>query len=180
MKYFRKITGARIYLSPMNPEDAPLYVKWLNDFSTTDGIGFSDRLTTLEGEKKWIAENAGNYQFAIVRLEDDELLGNCGIQSIDFKNRCAEIGLFIGEEENRNKGYGSEVLELLLEYGFDCLNLNNIMLSVFSFNERAIHTYKKAGFQEIGRRRQTYFVNGAYHDRIYMDILSEEYRIKRR
>lgn len=175
MKYFKKLEGRQIYLSPMSIEDAPLYTRWFNDFTTTDGIGASDRLTTLEGEKKWIQENAGRYEFAIVRQEDDVLIGNCGIENPDFKNRCAEVGLFIGDEENRNRGYGSEVLELLLGYGFRYLNLNNIMLCVYSFNERAIHTYKKVGFREIGRRRQAYFVNGEYHDRIYMDILSEEY-----
>lgn len=61
----------------------------------------------------------------------------------------------IGEEENRNKGYGTETLKLLISYGFDYLNLNNIMLSVYSFNGNAISCYKKVGFKEIGRRRET-------------------------
>ena len=78
-----------------------------------------------------------------MRLEDDKLIGNCSIHEIDQLRQCAEVGLFIGDEENRNKGYGKEVLNLLLNYGFDYLNLNNIMLKVFSFNERAINCYKK-------------------------------------
>ncbi|BCN32144.1 GNAT family N-acetyltransferase [Anaeromicropila herbilytica] len=176
MKYFKKLVGEHIYLSPMNVEDAATYVKWLNDFSVTDGIGSSFRVADLESEKKWILDNAGNYQFAIVRLEDDKLLGNCGINSIDHLRQCAEVGLFIGEEENRNKGYGTEVLDLLLDYGFHYLNLNNIMLKVFSFNERAISCYKKVGFKEIGRRRKAYYLNGEFHDDVFMDMLKEEYK----
>jgi RimJ/RimL family protein N-acetyltransferase len=48
------------------------------------------------------------------------------------------------------------------------------MLKVFSFNERAINCYKKVGFKEIGRRRQSYYLKGQFHDEVYMDILKCE------
>ena len=175
MKYFKKLVGKQVYLSPMNVEDIETYVKWLNDFSVTDGIGTSDKITTVAGEKEWISKSENQYQLAIVRLEDDMLIGNCGFHEIDHLRQCAEVGLFIGEEEDRNKGYGQEVLDLLLDYGFNCLNFNNIMLKVFSFNERAINCYKRAGFKEIGRRRQSHYLKGKFHDNVFMDILKEEY-----
>jgi RimJ/RimL family protein N-acetyltransferase len=174
MKYFKKLVGKRVYLSPMNVQDAETYVKWLNDFTITDGIGSSCVITSLESEKAWLIHNSNQYQFAIVSLEDDKLIGNCGILGIEQLRQCAEVGLFIGDEENRNKGYGEEALNLLLDYGFDYLNLNNIMLKVFSFNERAIRCYKKVGFQEIGRRRQSYYLKGRFYDDVYMDILKGE------
>lgn len=175
MRYYKKLIGKRIYLSPMNVEDAEIYVKWLNDFSVTDGIGTSSNVITLSSEKEWILKPSNQYQLAIVRLEDDKLIGNCGIHGVDQTRQCADVGLFIGEEENRNKGYGQEVLNLLLDYGFNYLNLNNIMLKVFSFNEGAINCYKKVGFKEIGRRRQAYYLKGKFHDEVFMDILREEY-----
>ncbi len=178
MKYFKKLVGDRVYLSPMNVEDVETYVKWLNDFNVTDGIGSSYRITSFESEREWIIKNSSQYQFAIVDLVNDKLLGNCGIQGIDQLRQCAEVGLFIGDEENRNKGYGTEVLNLLLGYCFNYLNLNNVMLKVFSFNERAISCYKKAGFKEIGRRRQSYYLKGKFHDEVYMDILRDEYLTK--
>ncbi len=174
MKYFKKLIGKRVYLSPMNVDDAEIYVKWLNDFNVTDDVGSSCRITSLESEKEWLKHNSNQYQFAIVRLEDDLLIGNCGIQGIDQLRQCAEVGLFIGDEENRSKGYGEEVLNLLLDYSFDYLNLNNVMLKVFSFNERAITCYKKVGFKEIGRRRQSYYLKGKFYDDVYMDILKSE------
>ena len=79
MKYFKKLVGERVYLSPMNIDDAETYVKWFNDFNVTDGLGSSCRLTSLESEKEWLRQNSGQYQFAIVKLEDDILIGNCGI-----------------------------------------------------------------------------------------------------
>lgn len=177
MKYFKKLVGERIYLSPVSMEDAEKYVEWFNDFKMTDGIGSSSRMMNIESEKKFIQDSLENnhYNFAIVDLESDELLGNCGIQNISQLHRIAEVGIFIGEEHNRNKGYGAEVLNLLLDYGFNYLNMNNIMLNVKSFNERAIACYKKAGFKECGRRRESYFLNGKYYDDIQMDILAREF-----
>lgn len=177
MKYIKKLVGTTIYLSPMSVEDAQQYTIWMNDFKVTDGLGTSTMLLGLEQEKEWIRKNQSEHQFAIVRLEDDKLLGNCGLQEIFHIRQCAEVGLFIGDEEHRNQGYGSQALQLLLEYGFDYLNLHNIMLKVFSFNQRAIRCYEKVGFYEIGRRREAYYLKGMFHDEVYMDILKSEYKV---
>ena len=140
MKYFKKIEGEKVYLSPMNLEDIEKYVKWMNDFSTTDGLGSSSKVTTFESERAWLINNMDKkeQQFAIVLKETDKLIGNCGFVDINHLHQRGEVGLFIGEEENRSKGYGTEALSLLVEYGFNYLNLKNIMLKVFSFNKRAI------------------------------------------
>ena len=175
--YYKKIEGERVYLSPMCVDDAPKYVKWMNDFKVTDGLNGSKNLITLESEREWIEKNNkdGNFQFAIVKQENDELIGNCSLHNLDFINQRATVGIFIGDKENRGKGYGSEVLELLLSYGFNHLNLNNIMLAVYSFNNPAIACYKKVGFKEIGRRRDAYFKNNERYDEIFMDILRSEF-----
>ena len=76
----------------------------------------------------------------------------------------------------RSNGYGTESLRLLLDYGFNYLNLNNIHLGVKAFNERAIACYKKVGFKEYGRRREAYFLNGKYYDHVFMDILAREFK----
>ena len=52
MKYFKKLIGDRIYLSPRNSEDVEIFTEWLNDFKITDYLGRSSILTTLDDEKK--------------------------------------------------------------------------------------------------------------------------------
>jgi len=178
MKYYKKLIGERIYLSPVSVEDAEKYVEWFCDFKTTDGIGKSSSIMTVESEREWLESTLKNndLNFAIVDLENDELIGNCGIMNINHINRSAEVGIFIGDENKRSNGYGTESLRLLLDYGFNYLNMNNIMLNVKSFNERAIACYKKIGFKEFGRRRESYFLNGKYYDDIQMDILAREFK----
>lgn len=177
MKYFKKIVGEKVYLSPINEEDVEIYVKWMNDFGVTDGLGSSHLVTTLNGEKDWIINNNknGELQFAIIDKKNDTLIGNCGFNDINYLRQIAEIGIFIGEEKNRNNGYGSDAILLLLRYGFEYLNLNNICLKVYSFNERAINAYKNCGFKEFGRRHQVLPLKGNLYDDVYMEILRSDY-----
>ncbi len=177
MKYFKKLEGERIYLSPMNVEDASTYTKWLNDFNVTDYLGASHKMTNVELERNYILNTNENtkHSFAIIDKEKDLLIGNCGFVKLDPFRRIAEIGIFIGEEEYRNNGYGPEALKLLIDYGFNYLNLNNIMLKVFSFNERAIKAYKKCGFKEFGKRHNTITIKNESYDDIYMEILRSDY-----
>lgn len=176
MKYFKKLVGDNIYLSPRSSEDVEKYTEWLNDFQVTDYTGRSAGILTIEGEKKYLEQHLEDEaSFAIVRLEDDKLIGTVGLESISHIHRGATLGIFIGDKDGRNKGYGTEAIRLILDYGFNYLNLNNIKLDVMEFNDRAIACYRKCGFKECGRRRKCYFLNGKYYDQIEMDILAEEF-----
>ena len=79
-KYFKKLIGERIYLSPRNNEEIEKFTEWLNDFETTDYTGRSAYITTLECEKKYFEENIDrNYNFFIVTLDTDKLIGTVGL-----------------------------------------------------------------------------------------------------
>ena len=176
MRYFKKIVGERLYLSPINKDDYVIYTKWINDIEVSENLGNYSQMVSLPMEQKFLEElSTKGHNYAIVLNDGDELIGNISFMDIDNVNRSAMIGLFIGEKENRNNGYGSEALSLLLDYGFKTLNLHNVMLSVHSDNDRAIACYKKVGFREVGRRREAKYKNGRYVDVVYMDVLSGEF-----
>ena len=178
MKFFKKLVGDNLYLSPrsVNEEIVEKFTEWLNDFETTDYMGKSSKLVTIADEIKHF-ENPKEDEcvFFIIRLEDNEVIGVIGLHNIDNINRRATLGIFIGDKSGRNKGYGTESIKLILEYGFKYLNLNNINLDVMEFNQRAQACYKKCGFKEYGRRRKAEFLYGKYYDRVSMDILAEEF-----
>lgn len=176
--YFKKLEGKRVYLSPMTLDDVNDYTKWMNDRKVTDNIHSTSKVVTTIGEKEWVEKlmSKGGHTFAIVLKENDELIGNCGLMDTDYKDGTSTIGIFIGDEENRGNGLGTEVIDLLLDYGFNVLRLHNINLGVFSFNERAIACYKKLGFKEYGRRHESYFLDGKWHDEIEMEMLESDYR----
>ena len=177
MKYFKKLVGEKIYLSPRSTEDVEKYTEWLNDFETTDYTGRSHQTMSIELEKRYLEERVNeDTVFAIIEKDTDKLLGTVGLHQVNHIKRKATLGIFIGDKEYRSKGYGTEAIRLILDFGFNYLNLNNIKLDLMEFNERALACYKKCGFKEYGRRRKCEFINGKYYDTIEMDILAEEFK----
>ena len=176
MKYYKRIEGDRIYLSPRNAEDYEIFAEWLNDPQVADYIGRSGKIMTNQGEKEFLEQNNNpEATFSIIDINNDRIVGSVGIESIDHLNRCGTLGIFIGDKDYRDKGYGTEAIRLILEYGFKYLNLKNINLDLVSANARAYKCYQKCGFKEYGRRRGCHFINGKYYDKISMDILDEEF-----
>jgi len=171
------MVGKKCYLSVINIEDYEKYTKWVNDMEVAIGMIFSAGLITPIQERH-ILEGLSNtdFNFAIVDLESDELIGNVGFPKIDYINRIAEFGIFIGNKDYWGKGYGVEAAQLILDFGFNILNLNNIYLKVYSYNQPAIKCYKKAGFKEAGRIREAKQIAQIKYDEIYMDILAREFK----
>lgn len=90
-------------------------------------------------------------------------------------DRSAVLGIFIGDKDYRSKGYGTEAIKMLLEYGFKYLNLHSIRLDVLDVNERAHKCYLKCGFKDTGCDRENIFINGKYYGKMHMDILEDEF-----
>ncbi len=181
MRYFRKIIGSRLYLSPIsaNDDDAENYIRWMNNADVAIYFGQYNRIVSSKNDLKWLYEPPSDMQrYAMVLTEGDVLIGSISIHNIDHLNRNAFIGIFIGEKEHRGRGYGAEAIRLILEYGFKTLNLHNIMLTVHADNEAAIACYKKVGFREDGRMREWIFKDGQYVDKIHMGILAQEFENK--
>ena len=174
------LKGERITLGPVKREYIDAYLKWFNDPEITQYLSMFRPMTRMM-EEDWIEnlkKRDDTIAFAIL-IHDansgEKLIGNCGLHAIDWKNRVAEVGITIGENENQSKGYGTEAMLLLLDYGFNTVNLNRIQLRVYEFNSRAISSYNKIGFVKEGLMRQAIFINGEYHDIIFMSILKEEW-----
>lgn len=178
MQFFKKIIGTKCYLSPISEQDAEKWASWFNDLEVTIPLGDEAYIpTNVNKERKNITDllQSNVHVFSIVDLKSDELIGRCMLFSIDKINRHAMFGIVIGEKSHWNKGYGQDATKQILDYGFNLLNLNNIMLGVFSYNKAAINCYKKVGFKEIGGRRQAKIIGGKHYDIIFMDILADEF-----
>jgi RimJ/RimL family protein N-acetyltransferase len=177
MKYFRKLLGERIFLSPVRIEDAEQFCEWFADAELALYLTMFDRQMTKEREEAILADMIKNNSqiFSIVTQEEEKLIGSCSLFDIDKQDRKAELGIMIGDKSFRQKGYGKEALKLLLDYGFNILNLNNIYLKVFEYNKIAINCYLRLGFKVIGNHREAHIVLGRKYDEILMDLLSEEF-----
>ena len=177
-KYLKKLTGDNIYLSPISLDDVEEYAEMVNDIKVSVGLGYLSytNIIDFESEKEFLISVKKEKMFAVRLLENNELLGNIGFNSLDIINRNGALGVLIGNPKYQRKGYGTEALKLILDYGFSFLNLRNISLSVFEYNGAAYNLYKKAGFKEVGRLRKAVEIMGKTYDVIIMDMLKEEFQ----
>ena len=177
-KYLKTLVGDNIYFSPISLDDIEEYTEMVNDIKVSVGLGSVSytNITDFESEKEFLTSIKKEKMFAVRLLENDELLGNIGFNSLDMVNRNGVLGVLIGNSKHQRKGYGTEALKLILDYGFTFLNLRNISLNVFEYNEPAYNLYKKNGFKEVGRLRKAVEIMGKAYDVIIMDMLKEEFQ----
>lgn len=178
MTYHKKLVGVRCYLAPCAPDDAEAWTKWDNDLDVAIPMGDEAYMIFAEETEKSVLHDIAEKKlpvFNIVLNDGDRLIGRCMLFQVDQVNRTAMLGMVIGEKEYWDSGYGLEATGLLLDYAFNLLNLNSVMLGVYSFNKRAIRCYQKAGFRKIGARRQARLFGSRVYDIIYMDILASEF-----
>ncbi len=171
------IEGELVALGPLRRDLLATYHRWISDFGTGRTLGFPPRPMTIEQETAWYDGRAveGEASFTIYERPALRPIGNTGLHGVDHRNRSAVFGIMIGEPDCRGKGYGTEATRLMLDYAFTALGLHNVLLTCYEFNFAGRRAYAKAGFKEIGRRRQCRWLNGRLWDEIFMDCLATEF-----
>jgi diamine N-acetyltransferase len=178
------IEGKRVRLRAVERTDLPKFHEWLNDPDVTKGLTQHIPLSMTD-EESWfsgLAQKEAEQRPLAIEARDGttwQLIGDAGLFGVNWTSRSAEFGIFIGDKSRWDQGYGTEVLLLILEHGFNALNLNRIYLRVFATNARAIRSYKKAGFVLEGTMRQAEYRDGAYIDVHFMSVLRSEWAARR-
>ncbi len=174
------IYGKRIRLRGVEKRDIPKFYEWINDPEVTEGLAIYLPMS-MSDEEKWF-EGVGSRDphekpMAIEIKEDKDwkLIGNCSFFNIEWTHRAGELGIMIGDKSVWNQGYGTETMQLLLQHGFETLNLNRIYLRVYSTNPRALRAYEKAGFILEGTLREAVYRHGKYANDYVMSVLRSEW-----
>ena len=100
------------------------------------------------------------------------VIGLIDLFDFDPKNHRAGIGLVVLEDENRNRGIGTEALKMFTDYAFGTLALRQVYANVVTGNDASINLFRKLGFQEIGTKKDWVFSNGLYKDEIMFQKLN--------
>ncbi|MBZ0298470.1 MAG: GNAT family N-acetyltransferase [Anaerolineae bacterium] len=172
------IKGDRVLLRSLRRED--MHIQWRseNDPELFFLDGGTPRPTSLEWLYAHFDHNVSHpdpNSVAFAIEADGNYIGHCGLHNIQATARTCELGIEIGNKDYWGKGYGREVVRLLLIYAFEQRNLNRVSLQTHSENERALRCYRACGFIEEGRFRQKLWLNGHYVDGIAMGILRDEF-----
>ena len=147
-------------------EDSSTLFEWINNRDLVV-LNAPFRPISMAEHEQWFNSLGNRKNLAFFMIEDAEsglAIGSCQLNNISDVHRSAELQIRIGRLDYQNKGAGSEAVRLLIEHGFEKLKLHRIMLHVFSTNLRAMHVYKKNGFQQEGLLREAALIEGRWLD----------------
>lgn len=171
--------GPRIKLTSLGAKDAVNLANWSGDGEYLRNL--DTEYATPHNEEFYLSQinsfaNAPDIiEFGIRTSNQEKLIGFISLHSIEWNNRLASLAVGIGDSSFRGKGFGSEAIQLILNYAFNELNLNKIELDVISNNINAIACYEKNGFSIEGTAREAILRDGKKYDKIYMGILRREW-----
>ncbi len=174
------VQGSRVCLRPLEREDLNArYLSWLNDPEVTRYMETGTFPTTAQDLEKFYDGVTGSRNQVILAVADKKSgqhIGNVKLGPIHWVHRCATFGIMIGDKKFWGRGAGLEATRLMVEYGFDRLNLRRIDLGVFAEHDAAVRCYEKVGFKVEGRMRESLFRDGKYVDRLWMGLLRSDYK----
>jgi len=151
-----------VKLRALEPSDIDLLYKWENDTSiwqvSNSFVPFSRYIL-----QKYIENSHQDiYQAKQLRLMIDiktddpdrsKTIGSIDLFDFDPFHKRAGVGILIGDKKNRNKGYASAALDVLINYAFNILNLHQLYCNINADNENSLQLFKKHGFEIVGVKK---------------------------
>lgn len=175
------LAGELCWLRPLTRDDASTIADWSHDREVTRHLVRGTFPTYPEqaiAAYDAMVEQPTEIELAIMSttISPEKMIGVTGLHSLNWIARSAEFRVLIGDKLSWGQGVGTEVVQLMVAYGFELLNLHKVWLGVSDSNVAARRSYEKAGFVFEGTLRDEVFRNGRYHDVSRMSMLLEEYR----
>lgn len=155
MKNLPDLEGKLVKMGRFTPDYVPIYHEWLQNpyiRKMTETPKYSlEKVAKIRDE---IEEADDMAHFLIFDKKTGKPIGDTDLRDIKLGKRVkkAESAIMIGEPEYREKGYSTEALTLMLDYGFKNFGLNKVTAPVLYFNKPSIGLYKKLGFSKKRRK----------------------------
>ena len=178
-KRTHRLVGEGVDLRRHERANYPLYARWYGDeevWRLTSWMAEPMHRAAVERLFEDREVSSLDDSFAIHEEGEEEPIGIISLMNLSEANASADLSVIVGEAKDRDRGLGTEAIQVILRYAFEDLGLNRVGLSVFEFNEAAISTYENLGFQREGRMQGAVRRDGEYHDAILMRLLASEWR----
>jgi RimJ/RimL family protein N-acetyltransferase len=174
----RGLKDKSVCLRPLRKSDADLLYEWITDRNLV--INNASFFPVSETDHKaWVGRMMSKRSDLVIFVIEEQVskqaIGTCQLVNINWVHRSAELQIRIGDSSFHGRGYGSEAVNLLCDFGFADLNLHRIYLNVFASNKRAIRAYEKCGFDCQGTFKEAAYLDGQWVDIHVMARLEPPY-----
>lgn len=175
------LVGEKIYLRPLDMDDLDGdYIQWINDPEVTMFLDspFPKTKEDLENYVKSVLKDPHYVFFAVVEKGTNRHIGNVKIGPINWIHRRTNFGRMLSKDY-WGKGYGTEIIKLIVKYVFEQLNLNHILDFIVADNIKAIKSNEKAGLDVEGNIKEYVYSNGKYRDVVILGLTRSRYEEKK-
>ncbi len=171
------LKGKNVFLRPVEMKDVDALYLWENN---PENWLVSNTVTPFSRfflEQYVVGALNDIYADKQLRLIIEDLHGaTCGaIDLFDFDphNRRAAIGILV-ETGSRNKGFGTEALQLVINYANNTLNLNQLHCTIDFDNTRSLKLFQKLGFEITGQRKQWKWRSSGWLDEHFLQLILKQ------
>ncbi len=176
---FPELKTIRLNLVEMTLADANALFKMRSDPEFIKFLSI-DPYQEIEEAEQLIQKNRAAFRskegisWKIALKGEKDLIGYVGFWRIDKANYRAELGFGLAKEE-RQKGFMTEALQAILNYGFKELNLHSVMADTDPLNKSSNTLLEKIGFKREAHIRENYYYNGKFVDSFYFGLLDSDF-----
>ena len=172
-----------IELKTFCKDDCPQLIEWVPDerfLLQWAGPNYSWPLdlkqlhATLE---RTCGHRPSHYMFRATDTDTGQPVGHIELVHVDYEKRTGHVGrVLVGQLETRGQGYGKHILSELIVFAFGTLDLRELTLGVFDFNEPAINCYRSLGFQQTEFKKDAQQFGDECWSTILMQIDREDWK----
>lgn len=180
-----QIKSDRLFLRPIQMDDADSIFMYRSNADVNQYQGWIP--VTIEDVHHFIANKVSPeinqpgtwFQFAIIKKDDNELIGDIGIHFVVSDGFQVELGCTLNQKYH-GKGYAFEALTATINYLFDELGKRRIIASIDSRNQASIRLIERLGFRKKGLIKENSELNSEWVDDLVYALLKDEWIINRR
>ena len=166
-----------VRLRALEPEDVDLLYKWENDTCvwkvSNTTVPFSRHILRqfIDSQKYDIFETR-QLRLIIEEKHGGRPVGAIDLFDIDPYNRRAGVGILIYDKHDKNQGYASSALQVLIRYCFMILNLNQIYCNILSDNTPSLNLFRSKGFLTVGAKREWIKTTSGWSDEYMLQLIN--------
>jgi len=171
------IKGKLVGLRAVEREDLSMLRDWRNNPEFRKNFREVRELNMANQEiwfQKSCVNNPNDFMFIIQRLNDNKPIGAAGLLYINWIIRSADFSFYIGEKNTYidEVGYAQDAADLLIDYGFNTLNLHKIWMELYEFDKKKIDFFtKKFHFEVDGKLRDNCFEGGRFYNSYIISLI---------
>ncbi|MDF0604190.1 GNAT family N-acetyltransferase [Neisseriaceae bacterium TC5R-5] len=172
------LLGKEVGLRAIAEDDLPKLLQWRNTPQLRRYFREYRELNAKQQEVWFhhkVNTDLSTLMFAIVDLQDQQLLGACGLCYIDWVNRSADFSIYLGVGDLYiDERLAPDAAKIMIHYAYQELGLHRLWAEIYAFDVTKQHFFETLGFSLEGRHRQTHWAEGRWHDSLFYGLLSSD------